>query len=110
MPQAIFVQNGDQIDHIPVADVAVGEVVVQSELVGVAQSAIPAGQVGSLAVTGVYDLPVASLTGWAVGDLAYWDNTAKVATETATGNKLIGKVVLVNSRPGTPYVRVRFSQ
>jgi predicted RecA/RadA family phage recombinase len=58
----------------------------------------------------VFDFPVTSLTGWAVGDLAYWDNTNKVATETASGNKLLGKVVLVDSRPGSPYVRVRLSQ
>jgi predicted RecA/RadA family phage recombinase len=110
MSQVIFIQDGDTIDHTPTADVAAGDVVVQGELVGVAKQPIKAGKLGALAVAGVFDFPVTSLTGWAVGDLAYWDNTAKVATETASGNKLLGKVVLVDSRPGSPYVRVRLSQ
>jgi predicted RecA/RadA family phage recombinase len=110
MPQVIFIQDGNAIDHIPTADVAAGAVVVQGELVGIAKQPIKAGHLGALAVAGVFDFPVTSLTGWAVGDLAYWDNTAKVATETASGNKLLGKTVLVDSRPGSPYVRVRLSQ
>jgi predicted RecA/RadA family phage recombinase len=110
MAQVIFIHDDGSIDHIPVADVAAGDVVVQGELVGVAKLDIKAGKLGALAVVGVFDFPVAALTGWAVGDLAYWDNTAKVATETASGNKLLGKTVLVDSRPGSPHVRVRLSQ
>jgi predicted RecA/RadA family phage recombinase len=110
MSHVFFIHGGNTIDHIPTADVAAGDVVVQGELVGVAKQPIKAGQLGSLAVAGVFDFPVTSLTGWAVGDLAYWNNTNKVATKTQTGNKLLGKAVLVNSRPGTPYVRVRLRQ
>jgi predicted RecA/RadA family phage recombinase len=44
-----------------------------------------------------------------VGDLAYWDNTAKVATETASGNKLLGKAVRASAAADTT-VRVRMSQ
>jgi predicted RecA/RadA family phage recombinase len=110
MSQVIFNHDGDTIDHIPTADVAAGAVVVQGELVGVAKQPIKAGKLGALSVVGVFDFPVTSLTGWAVGDLAYWDNTNKVATKTQTGNKLLGKAVLVDSRPGSPYVRVRLSQ
>jgi predicted RecA/RadA family phage recombinase len=110
MPQVIFIRDGDTIDHTPTTDIAAGDVVVQGKLVGVAKQPIKAGKLGALAVSGIFDFPVTSLTGWAVGDLAYWDNTAKVATETQTGNELLGKTVLVDSRPGTPYVRVRLSQ
>jgi predicted RecA/RadA family phage recombinase len=112
MSQVFYSHLGDSIDYTPTADVAAGDVVVQSELVGIAKQPIKAGQLGALAVAGVFDFPVTSLTGWAVGDRAYWDNTAKVATETQTGNKYLGKVVLVDSRPGSgsSYVRVRLSQ
>jgi predicted RecA/RadA family phage recombinase len=106
----IFIHDGDTIDHTPTADVAAGAVVVQGNLVGVAKQPIKAGELGALAVVGVFDFPVASLTGWAVGDTAYWDATAQVATETQTGNKLLGKAVLVDSRPGSPHVRIRLSQ
>jgi predicted RecA/RadA family phage recombinase len=110
MAQVIFIHDGDTIDHIPTADVAAGDVVVQGELVGVAKLDIKAGKLGALAVVGVFDFPVTSLTGWSVGALAYWDAAGQVATETETENTLLGKVVLVDSRPGSPHVRVRLSQ
>ncbi|MDW8265350.1 MAG: DUF2190 family protein [Gemmataceae bacterium] len=110
MAQVILIDDGGSIDYSPMADVAAGDVVVQGELVGVAKLYIPTGQLGALAVVGVFDFPVALLTGWAVGDLTYWDNTAKVATETASDNNLLGKTVLVDSRPGSPHVRARLSQ
>ncbi len=107
MPQATFVHEGDAVDFAPVAAVAAGTVVVQGNLVGVARRDVAAGQTGSLAVSGVFDLPVTALTGWAVGDLAYWNAAAGVATETVGTNKLFGKVV---GLPGGNVVRVRLNQ
>ena len=106
MPQATFVHDGDAVDFVPTAAVAAGTVVVQGNLVGVARRDVAVGQTGSLAVTGVFDLPVTALTGWAVGDLAYWNAAAGVATETVGTNKLFGKVV---GLPGGNVVRVRLS-
>ena len=54
---AKFIQDGNAIDHTPGADVPVGTVVVQGDLVGVSQATIKAGQLGSLAVTGVFEFP-----------------------------------------------------
>jgi predicted RecA/RadA family phage recombinase len=110
MAQVIFIHDGGTIDHIPVADVAAGDVVVQGELVGVAKLDIKAGKLGALAVVGVFDFPVDDVSEWNVGDLAYWDPGDGFATKTATGHKLLGKTVLVDSRPGSPHVRVRLSQ
>lgn len=112
MAQVIFIHDGGSIDHIPVADVAAGDVVVQGELVGVAKLDIKAGKLGALAVVGVFDFPVEEIPGWSVGQLAYWDaSDQKAVTGTGGGaNKLIGKTVLVDSRPGSPHVRVRLSQ
>ncbi len=107
MPQATFVHEGDAVDFVPAAAVAAGAVVVQGNLVGVARRDVAAGQTGSLAVTGVFDLPVTALTGWAIGDLAYWNAAAGVATETVGTNKLFGKVV---GLPGGNVVRVRLNQ
>ncbi len=90
-----FVHEGAAIDFTPGADTPAGTVVVQGDLVGVTRVDLKAGQLGALAVQGVFDFPKATGagTGFTVGALAYWDATNGVATKTASGNKLIGKVV-----------------
>lgn len=113
MAQAAFVQEGMSIDYTPGAAVPAGEVVVQGELVGVAKFAIAANALGSLSVTGVYDLPKATggSTAIAIGVNVYWDDTNNRATTSAAAgaNKLIGKVVRAAVDADTT-VRVRMSQ
>jgi predicted RecA/RadA family phage recombinase len=107
----IFVQEGASIEYIPLVDTSAGAVVVQGELVGVTPVAIKANKLGALAVEGVFDFPTSDPFAWTVGQLAYWRDGAEEATpEVAEEFKLIGKVVKVNPRPGTNYVRVRMSQ
>jgi predicted RecA/RadA family phage recombinase len=112
MSQAIFIHDGHTIDHIPTADVAAGAVVVQGSLVGVAKQPIKAGHLGSLAVVGVFDFQVEELESWIVGQPAYWNPGDGWAVTDSNNNtyKLLGKVVMVNSRPGSSHVRVRLSQ
>ncbi|MEZ6233416.1 MAG: DUF2190 family protein [Phycisphaerales bacterium] len=90
-----FVHEGAAIDYTPAADTPAGSVVVQGDLVGVTRVDLKAGQLGALAAQGVFDFPKATGagTGFTTGALAYWDATNGVATKTASGNKLIGKVV-----------------
>jgi predicted RecA/RadA family phage recombinase len=111
MAQATFVHDGECIDFTPVAAVAAGEVVVQGDLIGVAKQPIAADTPGALAVEGVFDFAKATGggTGLAAGALAYWDNVAKVATATAAGNKLLGKVVKA-AGDADATVRIRMSQ
>jgi predicted RecA/RadA family phage recombinase len=106
-----FVQQGAAIDYTPGADTPAGTVVVQGDLVGVTRVDLKAGQLGALAVEGVFDFPKATTagTGFTAGQLAYWDNTNDVATKTATGNKLIGKVVRA-AADADASVRIRLSQ
>lgn len=94
MAQAQFVSDGLLIDHTPGSAVAAGEVVVQGDLVAVAPSPIAAGETRSLCVRGVFDCAKSTGVAYTVGQLLYWDNTNKVVTATATGNKLLGKVVV----------------
>lgn len=111
---ATFVQKGEGVEFIPAADVAVGDVVVVGELVGIAQGAVKAGETGTMAVDGVYELPKATGGGTALaaGVKVNWDATAKVVTTAAGGggaNKFVGKTlsaVGVNDAA----VRVRLSQ
>ena len=51
--QARFKQEGTSIDHTPGLDVAAGDVVVQSALVGIAKSKIVANEQGAITVAGV---------------------------------------------------------
>ena len=110
---AKFVQEGGSIDYTPGADVLVGAVIVQADLIGVAQAPIKAGQLGSLAVTGVFDFNKAVGAGSAIpaGTLTYWDAAAQNATKNAAAgaNKLIGKAVKATVDADT-IVRVRLQQ
>jgi predicted RecA/RadA family phage recombinase len=109
--QTTFVHDGDAIDYTPSSAVAVGQVVVQGDLIGIARSAIAANALGSLAVKGVFDVPKATGagSGIAVGTTVYWDATNSVATATAGSNKVLGKTVLA-AADGDATVRVRLHQ
>lgn len=111
MPQATFVHEGSSIDYTPGADVAVGDVVVQGDLVGVAHRAIAANTPGSLAVAGVFDFAKATGAGTAIaaGAACYWADGANQATTTAAGNKLLGKCVRA-AADADATVRIRLSQ
>lgn len=111
MAQAVFIQEGASIDYTPAADVTAGEVVVQGDLVDVAKQPIAANHLGALAVQGVFDFAKATGGGTALaaGATVYWDDTANVATATAAGNKLLGKVVKA-AGDDDALVRIRLSQ
>jgi predicted RecA/RadA family phage recombinase len=110
---AKFVHEGEAIDYTPGADTLVGAVVVQAEMVGVAVAPIKANQLGSLAVSGVFDFPKAGGAGSAIpaGTNTYWDAGAQNATKNAAAgaNKLIGKAVKTTVDADT-VVRVRLLQ
>ena len=111
---ATLIQKGGTVDFVPAADVAVGDVVVVGELVGIAQNAVKAGETGAMAVTGVYELPKAVGAGAALaaGVKVNWDATNKVVTTAAGGggvNKFVGKTLAAVGVNDTA-VRVLLSQ
>lgn len=97
MAQAQFIHDGGYIDYTPGSNVVAGDVVVQGELIGIAKGDIATGKLGALAVEGVFDVAKEAGGGvtFAVGALAYWDDTNDVAVATDGGgaNKLLGKAV-----------------
>ena len=109
MPQAIFVQDGKYIDHTPFGALASGDVVVQGDLVAVTLRPLAAGELGALAVDGIFDLNKNTGVAFTVGQILYWDDTNNVVTATATGNKQIGKVTRAAASADTT-VRMRLSQ
>ena len=91
---ARYVQRGDAIDHTPAADVAAGDVVVIGKIVGVAKLDIKAGELGALALTGVYEVAKASGTAFAAGAEVGWDAASKKAVAAgASGSAKFGHAV-----------------
>lgn len=105
MPQALFVHDGEYIDFMPAADVAPGDVIVQGDLIGVSKRHIAADELGSLAITGVFDIAKASADVITAGAKVYWKADDEHAVTTASGNKLLGKAVQA-AGAGTTTVRV----
>jgi len=70
---ASFVQGGDAVEYTPGAATPAGSVVVQGDLIGVARVEIAAGQVGALAVSGVFDFAKEAALAIAAGVNVYWD-------------------------------------
>ena len=83
--------------------------VCQGDLVGVTVRPLAAGELGSLAVDGVFDFNKNTGVAYTVGTILYWDDTANVVTTTSAGNKSIGKVVRAAASADTT-VRMRLSQ
>jgi predicted RecA/RadA family phage recombinase len=93
-----YVERGASIDYTPETDVAAGEVVILGDLVGITKIPIPAGTLGALAVTGIFDFPKEAGEGktFAAGVKVYWDAEEKLAVASAGEggvNKYVGKSI-----------------
>ena len=60
---ATLIQDGDVMDYTPNADITAGDIEVVGELVGVAKTDIGSGDLGSLALGGIYELADADVDG-----------------------------------------------
>lgn len=90
---ARFVQRGEAIDHTPAADVAAGDIVAVGKLVGVAKLDIKAGELGALALTGVYEVAKGNAA-FAAGAEVAWDAASgKAVAAGAASSVKIGHAV-----------------
>jgi predicted RecA/RadA family phage recombinase len=105
---AIFIQNGDALDYVAPVDLPLGTVVPLTDTVGIAHRPIPAGALGSLALTGVFEVP--RLVGGVIplGKRLRWDpaNT-RVVTDPATPGSLPMGIAAAESGDTATTVRVR---
>jgi predicted RecA/RadA family phage recombinase len=109
---AKFVQQGDSIDHTPEAAVTAGDVILVGTIPAVAPCNIDAAALGSLKITGVWDVP--KVTGaLTAGDAIYWDaagspvtGTAGSGAATATPSAYLMGVVVESALSGDSYARV----
>lgn len=92
MAKGIYVQEGKTLDYKNSGSsaIAYGDVVLMGSLLGVAESDIPAGGLGAVSVSGVYELPSDTGTAYAQGDVLYWDATNSKVTKTSTNNTACG--------------------
>jgi len=92
---ARFIQRGDAIDYTPLADVAAGDVVILSgKLAGVAKLDIKAGELGALALTGVYEVTKGTGVAFAAGMEVGWNASDRQAVAAgASGSVKIGHAV-----------------
>jgi predicted RecA/RadA family phage recombinase len=103
-----YVQPGDMITFIAAAAIASGAGVLVGSLFGVSSGSYASGAQGEMKTTGVFDLTAATAATGAVGAKAYWDDTAKNVTGSATNNSLIG--VFVNAKAnGETVARIRLN-
>ena len=80
---ARYVQKGESIDYRPETDVRAKTIVPFPGFVGITRLDIRAGELGALAVSGVFETPKAD-EAIDVGDPVYWDETNEVATKEKT--------------------------
>ena len=80
---ARYVQKGESIDYRPETDIKAGTIVPFAGFVGITRLDIRAGELGALAVSGVFETPKADIA-IDVGDPIYWDEANEVATKEKT--------------------------
>lgn len=102
------VQSGYVVTLTAPYDVASGAGALVGTIFGVAIKSVANGVAGEFALTGVFDLKAASAATASQGGAAYWDNTNKEVTATASGNTKIG-VFLSTKTAGQVVSRVRLN-
>lgn len=81
---AEYRQEGKVLDYTATADVKLGDIVVFGARVGVAEDNIAKGDVGALAVEGVYRMPKKASLAISAGEEVYYSATDKTVSKTNT--------------------------
>ena len=98
---ARYIQKGESIDYRPETDVRAKTIVPFPGFVGITRLDIRAGELGALAVTGVFESPKAS-EAIDVGEAVYYDAANDVATKEKTDVYL--GVAVYNAQASSEYV------
>lgn len=92
--QAKFLNSADYFTGTAAAELNSGDIVFDAmNRAGVitSQTPIPSGKTYQAQATGRYQMPAKTTDEWAAGDLVYWDATNEELTDTASGNKVVGR-------------------
>ena len=71
--KAKFIQKGDAVDICPTADLEAGEIVRLGNLIGITRLPIKAGALGTITLTGVFELTKSQTVSFQAGDNVFWD-------------------------------------
>ncbi len=96
-----FIQDGKTITLAAPYNVLAGGGLLVGSIFGVASNDALSGADVEAVPEGVFSLAKTSAQAWTVGQLIYWDDTAKVATSTVATNKLIGVAMAVAVNPSS---------
>lgn len=104
-----YVQAGEILTVPAPYDVSSGGGALVGSIFGVASENALDGEDVDLAVEGVFALDKVGADVFTVGEFAYWDDTAKLVTATASGNTKIG-VATAAAGDGAATVNVRLNE
>ena len=107
--KARYIQRGESIDYIPETDVAAGDIIVLGDLVGVAKLDIKAGELGALALVGVYEVAKDETAIAAGKQLAVNPDTGKACEPGTSGSVVFGCAVKA-AEASDPTVLIRLEQ
>lgn len=94
-----FIQDGDVLTLAAPYDRLSGEGALIGSIFGVAAVDVLSTKNGQFKTKGVFSLKKTSAQAWTQGAKIYWDNTAKEATNVATGNTPIGVATEAAANP-----------
>jgi len=85
MSKATYLQRGESLDYLNSTSeaIAAGTVIPLVSRIGVAGTTIEPGELGSVHVIGVFEIPKNDTTEILMGTPVYYDETGITATETA---------------------------
>lgn len=108
--EATEIQQGSAIDFTLVGAVDVGDVVpLGTGMVGIAKTSGLAGEIIALDIEKVFEINAATADAIAVGDVVYFDATARAITTTATSNTRAGRAVSAKAAAAAGVVLVKIN-
>ena len=96
-----FVQTGAVLDLDPGTSVAAGAGHLFGSVFGIAAIAAVGGIASAFVVEGVADVPKTSALAISVGDVLYWDPTAREVNKTSTAQQQVGIAVAAAANPSS---------
>ena len=97
--KAKYVQKGDAVDFIPTIDLDAGEIVRLGNLIGITRIPVKAGNLGTLALSGVFDVVKPIGITFPQGSNVFWDG------QTSHGGFLLG-IAIQNATAESDHVRI----
>lgn len=102
---ATYLQNGLAIDYVPATDIEAGDVIVLGTHIGIAKLDIPANTLGTLATTGVFEVPKDS-GAISAGISVYWDPEDQCVTATSSATTVPFGVAIADASASATVARV----